>query len=535
MPKPTPKAKAPSPKQSKAIVPIAPQPPAIIQPFNGTFTEDQIGLIKRTVCKDATDDELSLFLAVCQRTRLDPFRKQIYSIARRTWNAERRDYDVVRSIQTGIDGFRVIADRTKEVDGQEGPFWCGPEGEWKEVWLDSNLPPVAAKVIVHRKGSRFPFVGVARFDAYAQFYKDDGKWKLTSMWLKMGDVMIAKCAEALALRKGFPEELGELRTTEEMGQAENPDREQLPEKTIEANVVSNGGTVEKIEPVVSPPTPTSWRDVVCHIGPANGKTLGIKLGDMVPAVLRFVRDKIAPTLDYFKPNDAALAAAIKDAQAEGAIPDKKERPVEPAKPETATDTPKTEQKATGGAPESKKAPQNDANEGDKTPLEAKPMAWREVIVDLPMVTMFQGKPLGEVADAKRGQLQSTSGDPKAKAQCDASDGKAWMRTLWQMGIPKLEAKGNLSVKDKILINAIKAGCNEVKAFEDAGWLEILSDANLRKEILRRFDAIGKNEAETDIALGGLLDNQKLAEASEEMLRYIIANWPAIEKAAKEVA
>jgi len=167
-------------------------------------TEEQVDLIKRTVAKGATNDELALFLYQAKRTGLDPLLRQIHAVKR--WSEGRE----VMAIQTGIDGYRLIADRTERYT----------PGRATTFEHDDNGKLVSATAFIKKlvAGEWHEVTATAYYDEYVQKKRDGNP---NRFWKGMPHNQLAKCAEALALRRAFPAELSGLYTHEEMQQADN--------------------------------------------------------------------------------------------------------------------------------------------------------------------------------------------------------------------------------------------------------------------------------------------------------------------------
>lgn len=176
------------------------------------FDDEQLNIIKKTVAASLNNEQFLLFIEVCKHYRLNPMAKQIYGF---------NDNKGRMVVQTSIDGFRLMAERTKLYGGQIGPEWCGPDGVWKDVWLEKE-PPAAARIAIIRRDFDKPMWRTARYSSYAG---------TSPNWTKMPEVMIGKCAEALAFRATFPAEMGGIYTLEEMEQA--ADEMRMPSYAIQ--------------------------------------------------------------------------------------------------------------------------------------------------------------------------------------------------------------------------------------------------------------------------------------------------------------
>ena len=205
------------------------------------WSEHQIAALRQIGVDRATNGDLAVFHHVCQRTGLDPFARQIYMIERQG----------KQTIQTGIDGFRLVARRAVDRSGESlsigAPEWCDQDGAWHDVWL-SPEPPAAARMTVRRGGDEYPAVALWR--EYAQTKRDGN---LTAMWASRPAGQLAKCAEALALRKAFPQDLSGIYADEEMARAERA--HVVQQRTSGLAAALHTSPVPDVPASVEPPAP----------------------------------------------------------------------------------------------------------------------------------------------------------------------------------------------------------------------------------------------------------------------------------------
>lgn len=230
------------------------------------FTEQHQQIILDTVLSGASKEEAGVLLAVAKARNLNPLLGEIHFVKR--WDsAKGRE---VWAFQVSIDGLRVIAERTGEYDGQDEP---------EEVIENGKV--AAVKVRVYRKNVSRPFVGVARMAEFAQKKKDG---TATKFWATMPTHMLAKCAEALALRKAFPQQMAGLYTGEEMvALAEESSATSAQQPTRPAASVTSKVKAMIVDAATSKAAIETIRKMVADAGydPLNGaafvrRTLGEK-------------------------------------------------------------------------------------------------------------------------------------------------------------------------------------------------------------------------------------------------------------------
>lgn len=213
-------------------------------PSRSAFTDAQLRLIRQTVAADTNPAEFDLFIAAAQHAGLDPFRKQISAIVFSKNNAAKRKMSII----TTIDGFRVIAERTRRYRPDDMP----PAFVMDEAQRGPENPAgiVSVSVKVYKRdddGQWFPCIGEAYWSEFAPIEDEwvngedgnrrrSGKKSVSGNWARMPRVMLAKCAEAQALRRAFPDAFSGLYAEDEMERARVID--QTPSEALEAYEVA---------------------------------------------------------------------------------------------------------------------------------------------------------------------------------------------------------------------------------------------------------------------------------------------------------
>lgn len=250
--------------------------PALEQGLQGTgYAAQEMAIVRQTLCPDATDGELVFFAKVCARKKLDPFSGQICLVKRKS------KYGDKIAIQTTIDGLRLQAARSEECAGIDDAVYAyGPKDELQKR-------PLAARVTVYRfvKGQRVAFTATARWDEY---YPGDA---MGFQWNKMPHVMIGKCAEALAIRKAFPNETADLYTAEEL---------QRPDDAVDVTPGAQKVGAEKMNALLSTAAPApaaAPQTIEAEAKPAAAVPLEQRLEKMTSA-FKSINVDMKAILDY---------------------------------------------------------------------------------------------------------------------------------------------------------------------------------------------------------------------------------------------
>jgi phage recombination protein Bet len=266
------------------------------------LSKGDLAVLRNSKFKGFTDDEISYARSVCSHLQLNPLLKQIHFVKRK----DHSDGTYTITVQVGIDGFRLAAERTGRYAGSDDAIF-----EYKV----GTHSPIKASVTVYKMvdGIRVPYTASARWDEY---YPGD-QAKEGFMWRKMPHGQLAKCAEALSLRKAFPQELSALRTDEEMAQAARPVNgtvtskakslnARAPVQSKDAQIVDAEVIEATVEPAKPQPTPPKedFGEYVCQVGKKfRGRKLKeISLEELV-SFLAWIRE-----LDDASPSLLAFAA-----------------------------------------------------------------------------------------------------------------------------------------------------------------------------------------------------------------------------------
>ena len=215
-----------------------------IQPGQISWDPTQLAALNQLGLADASDGDRSVFLHVSQRTGLDPFARQIYMIPRREKVPGTQNWRTKWTIQTGIEGWRVIRDRAERRYGVRGTLsraiWYDGDGSEHKVWVRPD-PPAACELTYTVKdsdGTETPYTSVLQFREYAQTGSDGS---LIAQWGAKKSHMLEKCTEADVYRKAFPQDFSGIYLDDTMPPQEDAPPAPPRGRVTAGEIIGRGG------------------------------------------------------------------------------------------------------------------------------------------------------------------------------------------------------------------------------------------------------------------------------------------------------
>lgn len=181
-------------------------------------------LVDATFPNAKTVDAVIMALSYCKARKLDPFKRPVHIVPMWSSAAGR----MIETVWPSISELRTTAFRTQQYCGMEKPEF-GPMIERKFVGtigrgpdkgktVEANLRfPEWCRITILRTlgGKERTFVGPSVY--WLESYARRGDTEVPNdMWCKRPVGQVEKCAEAAALRRAFPEEIGNELSAEEM-------------------------------------------------------------------------------------------------------------------------------------------------------------------------------------------------------------------------------------------------------------------------------------------------------------------------------
>lgn len=193
--------------------------------------ETTMQVLRETLYPGAKDESIAMVINYCAARKLDPIKKPVHLVPMSVKSGKKDSggkdiYEYRDVVMPGIGLYRIEADRSGQYAGMSEPEF-GEDVEEVVGTRKITYPKYCRITVFKNVGDRNVGFTAKEFwkENYATKSRQDNS--PNAMWEKRPYGQLAKCAEAQALRKAFPDVVGCDYTREEMEGKSHPENEKV--------------------------------------------------------------------------------------------------------------------------------------------------------------------------------------------------------------------------------------------------------------------------------------------------------------------